>query len=264
VGVMPEQPSPEPVLPERVLSGRPTLEARGLEIARGGRVVVRGASFALSGGEMVALLGRNGAGKTSLLRALLGLGPVQGGTVLLGGQALPALSRRAIARSMAYVPQAHRLPFACRVEDVVALGRIAGNGLFSAGTRTSARERADAHVALERLHVGHLAPRDFTALSGGERQAVLLARALAQGARILVLDEPETGLDWGQQQRLAALLQDLAAEGYLVLATTHDPIRARGAFSRALLLRDGGVWADGPADAVLGDAAIAALYGVGG
>ncbi|GBQ61604.1 ferrichrome ABC transporter ATP-binding protein [Ameyamaea chiangmaiensis NBRC 103196] len=236
------------------------LSAEHIGLRRGPRTVLKDISVTLRAGERVALLGPNGAGKTSLLRVLLGLVPPDTGHVWLGATRLRDLPRQAIARTMAYVPQAHQMHFPYRVRDVVALGRIGQAGLLRGAVLPDTGADAAAMSALRRMRSEHLADRAFPALSGGERQAVLLARALVQGARVLVLDEPETGLDWGQQQHLAMLLAELARQGHTVLATTHDPVRARERFDHALLLRDGRLMADGPVARVLTDGAIDALY----
>ncbi|GBQ26128.1 ferrichrome ABC transporter ATP-binding protein [Gluconacetobacter sacchari DSM 12717] len=229
-----------------------------LSFARGGRTVLDGVSFVMGPGEMVALLGPNGAGKTTLLRLLLRLLRPRSGRVLLDGRPVAAMTRRVLATHLAYVPQGHGVVFPYRVRDVVALGRLAGGAMLAPVVPAADREAAE--QAMARLAIGHLAGRSYAALSGGERQAVLIARALAQGARLLVLDEPETGLDYGQQQRLSDLLRRLAAEGYGILATTHDPVRAARIFSRAILMREGRIVADGVAADALSARAIADLY----
>ncbi|WP_323991367.1 ABC transporter ATP-binding protein [Nguyenibacter sp. L1] len=234
------------------------LEARQVGFRRQGRWVLEDVSLTLRPGELVALLGPNGAGKTSLLRLLLRLSRPDAGRILLDGRDIAGLTRRHLAGRVAYVPQGHAVAFPYRVADVVALGRLAG-GTMLAPFASAADHRAAAE-AMARLAIGHLAERAYVTLSGGERQSVLIARALAQGARLLVLDEPEAGLDYGQQRRLFGLLRDLAAGGYAILATTHDPLRAARVFSRAVLLRGGRVLADGPAAAILSEDAISDLY----
>jgi iron complex transport system ATP-binding protein len=235
------------------------LAVESLSFARDGRRIVDDVSFAVQPGQMVALLGPNGAGKTTILRLVLRLLRPQGGRITLDGRPIAGMTRRDVASRIAYVPQGHRVAFPYRVRDVVALGRLAAGTPVS--PFVSAADRAAAQQAMAHLAIGHLADRSYAALSGGERQSVLIARALAQGARLLLLDEPETGLDYGQQLRLFDLLRRLAAEGYAVLATTHDPLRAARVFTRAVLLRDGRLVDDGPAAEVLSATAIAGLYG---
>ncbi len=235
------------------------LELRDLHFAYRGRSVLRGVGFSVDHGEIVSLLGANGAGKSTLLRLALGLIAPASGEVLLAGAPIGDLPRRRIAARLAYVPQAHVAPFPFEVRDVVMLGRLAESGLFR---RPSAADHAAVAESLGRLGVGQLARRPYTEISGGERQLTLIARALAQGARILILDEPATGLDFGHQIRLLESLRQLAAENYGVLLTTHHPEHAIAVSSRVVLLNDGRVLGAGPPKSTLTPEAIFRLYGV--
>ena len=208
---------------------------------------------------MLALLGGNGAGKSTLLRLLLGLLRPSSGEVRLNERPLSAWPRRALARELAYVPQLHQAPFPYRVREVVLLGRLPSHGLLAAPCRAD-HQAADA--ALAELELTALAERRYTELSGGERQRVLIARALAQGARLLVFDEPSNGLDYGGQLRLLARMRRLAQAGHGVLFTTHHPDHARQAADRVALLAAGRIDADGAPAEVLTEAAVAGLYGL--
>ncbi|MFT8635165.1 ABC transporter ATP-binding protein [Novacetimonas hansenii] len=236
------------------------LDVRRVGLRRNGRCVLDDVSLSIMAGRMTGLLGPNGAGKSTLRRVLLGVVRPYAGQVLLDGRDLSQWHRREVAHRIAYVPQGHISLFPYTVRDVVALGRVSYTPF---ARKVGAEGAAIVADALVRLSIGHLAARSYTDLSGGERQAVLIARALAQGGRILVLDEPETGLDYGQQQRLYALLRELADDGYAIVATTHDPVRAAVAFDHALLLRCGRVMRDGPAAQVLDAQGIARLYARG-
>jgi iron complex transport system ATP-binding protein len=233
--------------------------AKAVDFRRGARRILDGVAFGFGRGELVSLLGGNGAGKTTLLRILLGLLAPQGGTVTLDGLPLASLGRRAIAQKIAYVPQAHVAPFPYTAREIVAMGRTPAVGLFG---RMGARDDDAAEAALAMLRIAPLAERDYTTLSGGERQLVMIARALAQGAKLLVLDEPMAGLDYGHQLRLLAHLRGLAAEGFGVLMTTHHPDQARMASTRVATLVDGRIDRDGKPAEVLTPDAIRALYGV--
>lgn len=235
------------------------LEARQVGFSFGARAVLTGVSFSLRSGEIVALLGRNGVGKTTLLRLLLGLERPVEGEVFLDGTPIRHLRRREIARSIAYIPQSHVPVFPYRVCEVVRLGRTPSAGLFRSLRREDheAADRALAQVGLSRL-----GERLYTELSGGEIQLVLIARALAQGSRLLVMDEPFAGVDYGHQQRLVACLQDLACTGVGIVLTTHDPEQALRVSTRAALLVDGRIRDDGPPERVLTKEAIFSLYGV--
>ena len=235
------------------------LACRDVVFRRGERTVLRGVSLGLAAGEIVALLGVNGAGKSTVLRILLGLLKPDSGAVLLDGQPLERTNAREAAKRIAYVPQTHAATFPYTVEQMVSLGRIPHAGL---GRRLSGEDRQAVKLALDRVDMAHLAPRPYTALSGGERQRVLIARSLAQEARILVLDEAMTGLDYGHQMRLIGLLRELAAQGYAILSTTHHPEQALLGASRAVLLEEGKVIADGRPRDVITATSMATLYRV--
>ncbi|UAK25819.1 ABC transporter ATP-binding protein [Sphingomonas nostoxanthinifaciens] len=219
--------------------------------------MLRDVSLELGGGEMVALLGANGSGKTTLLRLLLGLLRADVGLVLLDDAPILSMPRRAIARRIAYVPQRHLPTFPFTVAEMVAMGRVSITGW--AGKTSGA---SVAQTALDRVGIGHLARRAYTTLSGGEQQSVLIARAMMQGADILLLDEPTAALDPGQSAHVLSLLRQLAAHGLSVLATTHDPTEALRTFSRALVLSDGRIIADGPCADVLDAETLTRCYGV--
>jgi iron complex transport system ATP-binding protein len=233
------------------------IEGRDLTIGYPDRTVGRGLDVALSTGEVLALLGPNGGGKTTLLKTLLGLLKPKAGEVLLGGKPLDNYSISERARVVAYVPQVHISTFAFTVETVVLMGRTAHGSLFS---RPSGQDRAVAQAALERFGIATLANRPYTMISGGERQLVLLARALAQEPQFIVLDEPTASLDFGNQGTVMREIRALAKSGHGVLFTTHDPNHALRAADRAYLLREGTRIADGPVATVLNREQLEALY----
>lgn len=235
------------------------LEARGVHFPRGSRIILDDITIRLRSGEIVALLGANGAGKSTLFRIMLGFLKPERGEVRLNDRPLSEFSRRALAQRIAYVPQAHVAPFPYKVHDVVLLGRLAETGIFRAPQTADHRVVDD---VLKRLAITHLAARPYTEISGGERQLTLIARALAQGARILVMDEPMTGLDYGYQVRLLQHLVDLAGGGRTILMSTHNPEHAVQAATRIAVLRDGAIMADGPPAEIITPSLIRALYGV--
>lgn len=241
------------------MSGQPLLSCQGLRFARGRRWILESVELQLAAGEILALLGVNGAGKTTLLRCLLGLLPASAGTIQLGDTPLQAWSRRQRAQRLAYVPQLHGLPFPFSVRHMVAMGRLPHHGPLSAPDR---HDLALVDKAMEQMGITHLARRPYTELSGGERQLTLIARALAQGSGVLVMDEPTAGLDYGHQIRLLQRLQQLAADGYGILMTSHQPDQVLAWASRVALLEQGRISAIGPADEVLTSQAIERLYQV--
>jgi iron complex transport system ATP-binding protein len=234
------------------------LEGHDLTIGYSDHTVGRGLDVALATGEVLALLGPNGGGKTTLLKTLLGLLKPKAGAVALAGKPLGSYSIRERARVVAYVPQVHIGTFAFTVETVVLMGRTAHGNLFS---RPSTHDREVAAAVLERFGIARLSQRPYTMISGGERQLVLLARALAQEPQFIVLDEPTASLDFGNQGKVMSEIRALASSGHGVLFTTHDPNHAIRAADRAYLLRAGTRIADGPVASVLERAQLEALYG---
>jgi iron complex transport system ATP-binding protein len=235
------------------------LEARDLAFGYRHHRVGYDVSLSLEAGEVVCLLGPNGGGKTTLFRTLLGLLPAQGGRVLLDGDDLTELPRREIARRIAYVPQVHTGYFPFAVRDVVLMGRTAHLAPFASPSR---RDQEAAEEALARLGLAHLANSAYTQISGGERQLTLLARALAQSAPLMVMDEPTASLDFGNQVKVLERVAALAKSGIGVLLSTHDPDHAFLLGHRVALLHHGTLAALGPPQEVLTPAALHMLYGV--
>jgi iron complex transport system ATP-binding protein len=235
-----------------------TLAGRNLTIGYSDRVVGRGLNLAVEGGEVLALLGPNGGGKTTLLKTLMGILRPLAGETLINGRSLAVTTVRERARSIAYVPQSHVPTFAFTVETVVLMGRTAHTDLFS---RPSRHDYVVAIRALDRFGIAHLEQRPYTDLSGGERQLVLLARALAQEPQFIVLDEPTASLDFGNQGKVMREIRMLASAGHGVIFTTHDPNHALRAADRAYLLRDGECVTQGRVADVLVREKLEALYG---
>ena len=237
----------------------PTLRITGLTAGhRPGQPVVHGVSLAAPGGAITALLGPNGAGKSTLLKAILGLVPATG-EVRLGTVSLPGLAPRDRARTVAYVPQRSLLSAPLSVRRVVALGRFAHRGLLA---RPSAADRDHIDRAMDDAGVAALADRPFPELSGGEQQRVLLARALATGAGLLLLDEPTSALDVRQRLLLHRVLARLRDEGRTVLVVLHELGEARAHADHAVLLDGGRVHCAGPAADVIAPDPVRSVYGV--
>ena len=235
-------------------------ELRGVGLDYGLRTILDGLDLDIAAGERVAILGPNGAGKSTLLRVLIGQAAGRRGSVRLDGRPLEAYPREMLARRVAVVPGEVSLPFAARVEDVVALGRIPHEHPFR-GLRDADHRAVE--TAIERVGIGELVGRDARQLSLGERQLVVMAMALAQSPRVLILDEPTVHLDLRHQVDVMELLVQLnERDGMGVIAVLHDLVLAAHFFPRLVLLDHGRLVADGSPDVVLSPARIRAVYGV--
>jgi iron complex transport system ATP-binding protein len=236
------------------------LELRGLRLSYGQREVLAGIDLRILPGQRVALLGENGAGKSSLLRCVTGLASRNAGAVLLDGVPREEHSRSLLARRVAVVPGQTVVAFPMRVEQLVALGRIPHEHPLL-GPRPA--DRAAVAAAIERVGIGHLAERDVRQLSLGERQLAVLAMSIAQGARLLLLDEPTVHLDLRHQVAVMQLLRQLSTEeGVTILAVLHDVAMASHFFERVLLLHEGRLVADGSPREVLTAERVREVYGV--
>ena len=235
----------------------PAVELRGLRVELGGTPILAGVDLTVAVGEWVTVIGPNGAGKSTLLRAVGGLLPAPG-AVSLFGTPINSLRRRDRARVVATVAQSPVVPAGMSVFDYVLLGRTP---YIPALGRESAADLAAVHEVLDRLDLAAFGRRELATLSGGERQRVFLARALAQGATLLLLDEPTSALDIGHQQEVLELVDQLRRQHELtVLATMHDLSIAGEYADRLVLLAEGRVAAAGPPQEVLTEALLARHY----
>ena len=224
------------------------LRLREVSAGYGGEPVVAGVDVDVPAGGWLAIVGPNGAGKSTLLKAMNGL-VGHSGNILLHDKPLRSLTRRDKAHELGYAPQDPALPDGLTVTDYVLLGRTPHLGALA---REGPRDRAIAGEVLGRLDLGELAGRRLRTLSGGERQRTVLARVLAQRTRLLVLDEPTTGLDIGHAQALLELVDRLRTEdGTTVISTLHDLTFAAQYADQLLLVDGGGVAAAGPPGEVL-------------
>jgi iron complex transport system ATP-binding protein len=234
------------------------IELRGVTVQLGGRPVVAGVDAVVDEGEWIGLIGPNGAGKTTLLRAIARLVPYTG-EIVLRGEAATSLTRGELARLVAVVPQEPSTPPWMTVAEYVLLGRTPHLGPLA---REGARDREAAARALARLDLLPFAERRLGTLSGGEKQRVVVARALAQEARIVLLDEPTTALDIGHQQQALDLLDSLREEsGMTLVAAMHDLTLAAQYADRMLLLDLGRIVAEGSSADVLTEALLGRHYG---
>ncbi|MCV9940316.1 ABC transporter ATP-binding protein [Boseaceae bacterium BT-24-1] len=235
------------------------IEANGIEIAFDGKPILAGIDLALRPGELVGLIGANGAGKTTLLRILADLLPLASGKVLYDGMPAKTLGRRMLAQRLAFLAQGGSVQWQMRAEAVVALGRLPHRRPFADLTEADKAAITSAFAATD---ASAFRDRSLGSLSGGERMRVLLARALAVEAEMLLADEPLVGLDPRHQLEAMALFRRIAAAGTGVVVVLHD-LSLAGRFCDRLVLLDGGrVLADGPPAAVFEDDNLARAFGI--
>lgn len=236
-----------------------SLAADGITVKLGAREALRDFTFQVGAGELVAVVGANGAGKSTALRALAGLLTPGTGTVTLDGISLSQIARAELGRAIAYLPQDRTVHWGLSVRNVVALGRLPHKS-FASGL--SSKDDAAVKAAMERMDVLHLEHRSIAHLSGGERTRVLLARALAQETNYLIADEPAAGLDPAHALALFEDLKSLADDGKAVITALHDLAYAARYATRVLLFKNGRCICDGPGDQVLSSANLAEAFGI--
>ncbi len=235
------------------------LEAVDLSFGYAGRAIGKHVSLSVAPGEVLCLLGPNGCGKTTLFKTMLGLIPKLGGRLELDGRPVADMSRREFARRVAYVPQAGMVHFPFSVFDIVLMGRASWIGAFE---RPSRADHDIVRKVLDELGISHLAERSFTAISGGERQMVLIARALAQQPAVIVMDEPTASLDFGNQARVLMRITSLSGSGLSIVLSTHEPSHAFACADTVALMSNGMIIAKGSPEAVLTADLLGKLYGV--
>ena len=221
--------------------------------------VLRDVSFSLPSGKFICLLGPNGVGKSTLFKCMLGLLRGYSGEIRIDDENIRALTQKQLARRVAYIPQSTAPVFNYTVSDVVLMGTTS---LTTGFTSPGKREAVYVENALETLNIGHLRDRLFMNISGGERQLVLIARALAQQANTLFMDEPTANLDYGNQVRVLEQVHRLSRQGYTVIQSTHNPEQAFLYADEVLAIRNGIVAAQGAPNAVMDAALISGLYGI--
>lgn len=236
-----------------------SIEVKNLRFRYGARPVIGDVSFTAEKGELLAVLGPNGVGKSTLFRCLLGFLKPVGGEILVDGKELGAYSRRELAKKIAYIPQSHSPAFDHTVLDSVLMGMTAQLGVFE---QPGQAQREKAVQMLRALGIEKLSSRSCMKISGGERQLMLLARALVQDASMLIMDEPTANLDYGNSCRVMERVKRLGQNGYTIIFSTHDPNQAFSYATKVLALKDGGVMAVGAPEAVLTEDVLSRLYGI--
>ena len=236
------------------------IEVKNLSFSyKKGIPVLHDVNFQLQSGKFICLLGPNGVGKSTLFKCMLGLLRNYTGEILIDGENTRSLTQKQLARKVAYIPQSTAPVFNYTVADVVLMGTTSLTSGFSS---PGEKERVYVTQALETLNIQHLQDRMFMNISGGERQLVLVARALAQQAGILFMDEPTANLDYGNQVRVLEQVRRLSGSGYTVIQSTHNPEQAFLYADEVLAVKDGTIAAHGSPNKVMDAGLIRDLYGI--
>lgn len=235
------------------------LEVNDLYGGYSGKDICRGISFRIDEGELLSVLGPNGCGKTTLFRLLLGFIPFSSGNIQINGMSAASMSKKEMSRHIAYIPQSHTALFSYTVLEIVLMGRAS---YFSTFESPGPSDRKKALEALEKLNILHLANRKYTALSGGQRQMVLIARAICQDAKIFVMDEPSASLDYANQQLLMKVVSGLTGQGYSIIMSTHSPEHPFAVADKVLLMNQGKTAAFGTPEKAITSENLKKVYGI--
>lgn len=235
------------------------LTVKNLEFGYHRFPVLKGINFSLGNGELVCVLGKNGEGKSTLFRCMLGLLKGYRGEILIDGTERRHFSERELAGRIAYIPQNHNTAFSFSVLDMVLMGPTASLPRFMGPGQ---KEKDKALNALKLLKIDSLKDRIFEQISGGEQQLVLIARAIAQEAKILIMDEPCSSLDYGNQIRVMEELRALSQKGYLIVQSTHNPEHVFYFAHKALVMSEGKITAFGEPDKILTKELLESVYQV--
>ena len=235
------------------------LEVKDLSFSYGDNKVLDNVSFFSSGGEAIAVLGPNGVGKSTFFKCILGFLPIRKGKIEIEGKDVSIMKGKELSKYIAYIPQSSSPVFNHTVLDSVAMGMNNQIGLFST---PGEKEREKAAAALDRLGILKLKDRGCLNISGGERQLMLIARAMVQDARIIVMDEPTSSLDYGNSYRVMETIMSLSKDGYTILFSTHDPDAAMRYSDRVIAFYKGEIIRDGKPSTVLNTDVLSTLYSI--
>ncbi|ADN36273.1 ABC transporter related protein [Methanolacinia petrolearia DSM 11571] len=234
------------------------IDADDIRFSYGNHPVLSGVSFHVDEGELCGLFGPNGAGKTTLFRCCLGFLELQGGRISINGEPTTGKRIEDLAKIVSYVPQEHKPPFPYLVKEIVLMGRTPHmGGIFGL-------KRRDKEIAMDNLDIlgiPDLSDRPYNQLSGGQRQMVLMARALAQDTPVLFLDEPTSSLDFQNQMKIWRLMREIAEDGKTIIACSHDPNHVSWFCDRVVVIGNGGVVANGAPSDVICEDVLSKIYG---
>lgn len=233
------------------------LHVKDIHFNYGDFPVLSGVSFSVNEGELCGLFGPNGCGKTTLFKCCLKFLKSDKGSVYMAGENTAKRSIEELAKIVSYVPQEHKPPFPYLVREVVLMGRTPHLGGFFGVKR---RDKEIAIDALEQLDILDLADRPYNQLSGGQRQMVLMARAIAQDTPMMFLDEPTSALDFQNQMKIWETMKDIAAEGKTILACSHDPNHVAWFCDRVIVVSNSGIVADGPPEYTINEEILDKIY----
>lgn len=214
------------------------IKVNNLSFAYKKDLILDDVNFEIESDTLLCVLGQNGAGKSTLFKCMLGVLKPKSGNIFINDKDISKLSAKEISRMVAYIPQVHTPHFNYTVIDVVIMGMASKIGSFSVPKDT---DYDRAREVLNYLNIADLEKRGYLDISGGERQLVLIARAMLQDAKILIMDEPTSNLDYGNQIRVMKRIQQLSKEGYIVILSTHNPQHSLMFCDKALVLKSGKV-----------------------
>ena len=236
-----------------------TLEIKNGVFGYPNKPILSDINFELNTGEIVCVLGKNGAGKTTLFKSMLGILKPLSGSILLNGKAIEHWNRPQFARLVGYIPQARSLPFPFTVMDVVLFGRTAHMSAFGSPGK---KDRIIAEECLDMLNINYLKNRTFTHLSGGEQQMVIVARALAQQPSFLIMDEPTSSLDFGNQIKIIRQVNALKNNSLGIIMATHSPDHAFMCDAKVAIIHEGRIWKTGHSNDIVSEEILKEIYGI--
>lgn len=221
--------------------------------------IIKDINFNINNGEILFVVGPNGSGKTTLFRSILGILKLNSGSIKIDGVSICDMSKKELSKYISYIPQYHTPVFSYKVIDVVLMGRL---GYISAFSQPKDDDFNIALSALNKVNIAHLANKYYNELSGGQRQLVLIARAICQSAKIFVLDEPIANLDYKNQRVMLDIIQELADDGYIIIMSTHSLEYSCNKNNKVLLLNEGNMVAFGKIEDVINSYNLEKVYGI--